>query len=156
MNSAIGFEEILKSKMKETDALADRLGRENAQPPSQVALPLFHEWWHRVPETEKKSSTRPSKTDFRHPYATISSTSTKWKPQNLPLDVTEAYLFFHRNDFEMLTDKSPTHAVRKAYRLLAKRLHPDLGAQNETAPFRELQRHYQTLLKFTADRSFGT
>lgn len=82
-----------------------------------------------------------------------------WSPSQLGASVSpqivEAFRFFHDNGATQLTDKSSPVELKRAFRKVAKKLHPDRHAQageltqrRMGVEFRKLQEHFSALSGF--------
>lgn len=93
-------------------------------------------------------------------YPENTKETSRWKPTGLNEKLTEAFEFFHNNGEVYLTDKSNLTSLKRAFRRLAKKLHPDRVAhQSEFVQksysdnFLKLHKHFKELESFLSSKN---
>jgi hypothetical protein len=156
MGSDSSFQQILSDLLlKNEKSSNEALAQAQINRKIEIKSPSEN-WWHSVPEMNQKRVFTSSSHVHRFTNPAVFKKQELWKPIGLPPEITQAFLFFHEFGATGLTDKSSPMHLKKAYRRLAKALHPDLRQESDTAPFRELQKHYSTLERFISAQAFGT
>lgn len=156
MSTEQNFQQILTEMLESHAKPPTHSAFETQNTTKNQSAKVLENWWHSVSEMNKRHVFH-SKKQVEHFQNTDSKeTKPSWKPVGLPPEVAKAFVFFHENGWSKLTSKSSMNFLKKGYRKIALTLHPDRRSDSETAPFRELQRHYSVLKAFIGDQSCGT
>lgn len=154
MDSGASFQEILNRLMETAGAKEDTSPNSHPRSPQehrewQNELPF--EWWHRVAQKPIFPQVPSSKR-----YQVPKDKTEIPLPPELPMHVRTAILFFRDQGFPSVHNKTSAVLIKRCFRTLAKRLHPDFNPEKGEAPFRELQTHYQILLEYLEQAPRGS
>lgn len=148
------FEEILREKMteKESNSHNERHAFSHTAP-RETAWNLY--------EIPRFSFNQPNAKSYRLKNENPKSQpEVLWTPENLPEEIAAAYRFFHQHGENKLTDNSSPMALKRAFRRLARDLHPDrfathgeLVQKQKAVLFRELRHQYEIILDFIEQKA---
>lgn len=157
------FESILREKLGKASSFNEQHHEFSSINNDQSGVFSSESLWEKLADLGlSKTTIKPTtKSTFAYSKETAKKTQKTivaekkflWRPIGLPADITAAFEFFIEHGAQV-TDKSSAQELKRAYRRLAKTLHPDafaqaseLDQQRQAKLFRELKLHYLVLSK---------